>query len=70
MVREGIDVSQYQGQIDWELVKNHIDFAILRCGYGQDIPGQEDDPTFKRNADECTRLGIPFGGIFVFLCND
>lgn len=19
------------------------------------------DPTFKRNADECTRLGIPFG---------
>lgn len=60
MVKDGIDVSQYQGQIDWEKVKNHIDFAILRCGYGQDIPGQ-DDPTFKRNADECTRLGIPFG---------
>lgn len=60
MVRDGIDVSQYQGVIDWEKVKNHIDFAILRCGYGQDIPGQ-DDPTFKRNADECTRLGIPFG---------
>lgn len=60
MVRDGIDVSQYQGIIDWEKVKNHIDFAILRCGYGQDIPGQ-DDPTFKRNADECTRLNIPFG---------
>ena len=55
MVRDGIDVSQYQGEIDWERVKEHIDFAILRCGYGQD------DPTFKRNADECTRLGIPFG---------
>lgn len=60
MVRDGIDVSQYQGIIDWDKAKNHIDFAILRCGYGQDIPGQ-DDPTFKRNADECTRLGIPFG---------
>lgn len=60
MVKDGIDVSQYQGVINWELVKNHIDFAILRAGYGQDIPGQ-DDPTFKRNADECTRLGIPFG---------
>jgi len=60
MIRDGIDVSQYQGVIDWEKVKDHIDFAILRCGYGQDIPGQ-DDPTFKRNADECTRLGIPFG---------
>ena len=66
MVREGIDVSQYQGQIDWELVKNHIDFAILLCGYGQDIPGQ-DDPTFKRNADECTRLGIPFGYICILM---
>lgn len=60
MITDGIDVSQYQGIIDWEKVKKHIDFAILRCGYGQDIPGQ-DDPTFKRNADECTRLGIPFG---------
>lgn len=60
MSKEGIDVSQYQGVIDWELVKDNIDFAILRCGYGQDIPGQ-DDPTFKRNADECTRLNIPFG---------
>lgn len=60
MVKDGIDVSQYQGQINWELVKNHIDFAILRCGYGQDLP-EQDDPTFKRNADECTRLGIPFG---------
>ena len=39
MVRDGIDVSQYQGEIDWERVKEHIDFAILRCGYGQDIPG-------------------------------
>ncbi|MCD7808589.1 MAG: glycoside hydrolase family 25 protein [Erysipelotrichaceae bacterium] len=57
---DGIDVSQYQGDIDWEKVKNHIDYAILRCGYGQDILAQ-DDPTFKRNADECTRLNIPFG---------
>lgn len=60
MIADGIDVSQHQGVIDWEKVKNHIDFAIIRAGYGQDIPGQ-DDRMFKRNADECTRLGIPFG---------
>ena len=66
MVRDGIDVSQYQGQIDWELVQKHIDFAILRCGYGQDIPGQ-DDPTFKRNADECTRLGIPLESTYILM---
>lgn len=60
MITHGIDVSQFQGIIDWEVVKDRVDFAIIRCGYGQDIPGQ-DDKMFRRNADECTRLGIPFG---------
>lgn len=55
-----IDVSEWQGVIDWEKVKPHIDGAILRCGYGSDLEKQ-DDSYFKRNADECTRLGIPFG---------
>jgi GH25 family lysozyme M1 (1,4-beta-N-acetylmuramidase) len=55
-----IDVSEHQGKINWEKVKPQIDGAILRCGYGMDIEKQ-DDTCFKRNADECTRLGIPFG---------
>ena len=55
-----IDVSEHQGKIDWEKVKPHIDGAILRCGYGMDQVDQ-DDEEFQRNADECTRLGIPFG---------
>ena len=55
-----IDVSEHQCKIDWEKVKPQIDGAILRCGYGMDIERQ-DDTYFKRNADECTRLGIPFG---------
>lgn len=55
-----IDVSEHQGKIDWEKVMPHIDGAILRCGYGGDYEDQ-DDEQFKRNADECTRLGIPFG---------
>lgn len=55
-----IDVSEHQGKIDWEKVRSHIDGAILRCGYGSDFESQ-DDGQFKRNADECTRLGIPFG---------
>lgn len=58
--RKLIDVSEHQGIIDWEWVKPHIDGAILRCGYGSDYPDQ-DDACFRRNADECTRLGIPFG---------
>ena len=55
-----IDVSTHQGVIDWEKVKPHIDGAILRVGYGNDQTNQ-DDKQFKRNAAECTRLGIPFG---------
>ncbi len=60
MKKTVIDVSTWQGKIDWEKVKPHIAGAILRCGFGQDIVRQ-DDNQFKRNADECTRLGIPFG---------
>ena len=55
-----IDVSEHQGKIDWEKVMPHIDGAILRCGYGGNYEDQ-DDSQFFRNADECTRLGIPFG---------
>lgn len=57
-VKTGVDVSKWQGEIDWEKAKaDGVEFAMLRAGYGR---GNMDD-RFKRNADECTRLGIPFG---------
>lgn len=56
-----VDVSHHQGTIDWEAVKAAgVEGAIIRCGYGMDQADQ-DDRKWKRNADECTRLGIPFG---------
>lgn len=55
-----IDVSYHNGTIDWEKVKGAGYHAIIRCGYGSDFENQ-DDEQFKRNADECTRLGIPWG---------
>ena len=61
MDRKVIDVSYHNGTIDWEKVKAAgVEGAIIRCGYGMDQTDQ-DDVQFKRNADECTRLGIPFG---------
>lgn len=61
MSKKGIDVSEFQGKIDWEKVKNDgIEFAILRCGYGMDFSNQ-DDVEYERNANECERLGIPYG---------
>ena len=55
-----IDVSVHQGRIDWSKVKNHIDGAIIRCGYGSDY-AKQDDKQFKRNIEECIEYNIPFG---------
>ena len=57
-VARGIDVSNFQGTIDWNQVKAAgIEFAILKVGpvYGKP------DSTFELNATECERLGIPYG---------
>ena len=60
-IKKGIDVSEFQGNIDWQTVKNSgIDFAIIRCGYGSDYSDQ-DDAKWLRNVSECERLGIPYG---------
>lgn len=55
-----IDVSKYQGEIDWSKLKGKIDGAIIRCGYGKNIATQ-DDERFKENVEACIELGIPFG---------
>lgn len=55
-----IDVSEHNQKIDWAQARIHIDGVIIRCGYGMNMKSQ-DDLWWKYNADECTRLGIPFG---------
>ena len=59
-MKRGIDVSSYQGKIDWSRVKPYIDFAIIRCGWGNDTRRQ-DDVYYERNAKTCEELKIPFG---------
>ena len=61
-VKSGIDVSQWQGTINWEKVKPQIDFALLRAGYGDTLSyPKQIDTQFSRNYSECKRLGIPVG---------
>lgn len=55
-----IDVSEHSGVIDWEITKEHIDGAIIRCGYGSNYEYQ-DDKYFIQNVIECERLNIPYG---------
>ena len=53
-----VDVSEWQGAIDWEKVRaSGVDAAIIRIGYGE---GNEDDYA-ARNIAECERLDIPYG---------
>ena len=60
-IKKGIDVSKYQGQINWEAVKaSDVEFVIIRCGYGENLENQ-DDPYWKANVEACERLGIPYG---------
>ena len=60
MALKVIDISYAQSKVDFEAVRKNVDGVIIRCGYGDDIPNQ-DDAWWERNASECERLGIPYG---------
>lgn len=55
-----IDVSKWQGAINWATVKNAgVSHAMIRAGYGNSV--RQTDPQFKRNASQCIALGIDWG---------
>lgn len=57
-IRRGIDVSCYQGQIDWEKVANDdVDFAFIRAGsYKAGL-----DDFFEYNVTEALKYGLDVG---------
>lgn len=57
---KGIDVSSWQEGINWQKVKDQINFAIIRLGYGDNIKRQ-DDKYFLNNVNGCIANNIPFG---------
>lgn len=60
----GIDVSAYQGNIDWAKVKAAgVEFAIIRVGHGWGGT----DKAFARNVAGCMSNGIPFG-VYYYSC--
>lgn len=61
MNKKGIDVSKWQGAIDWEKVKQDgVDFAIIREGYGKENPNQV-DKRFEENYKKAKAAGISVG---------
>lgn len=66
ILAKGIDVSKYQGNIDWKKVKQAgIEFAMIRVGYRGYSNGKIVlDPCFKKNITEALANGIKVGIYF------
>lgn len=63
---KGVDVSKYQGNIDWKQVKaSGIEFAIIRVGYrGYGTGVLVEDSTFRQNIKGATAAGLKVGLYF------
>ena len=62
----GIDVSKFQGNIDWNAVKaDGITFAIIRCGYrGYGTGALVEDSTYRKNIQGAINAGLKVGVYF------
>lgn len=60
-MKKGIDISKWQGSVDFSKVKNEVDFVILREGYRKQI-----DPKFLEYVKGCSENGIPVVGVYHF----
>ena len=56
-----VDVSEHDGQVNWQQVKDAGYHAIIRVGFGRFDSGGRLDNTLATNVSECERLGIPYG---------
>ena len=62
----GIDVSKWNGNIDWNAVKNSgVSYAIIRCGYrGSSTGALIEDPKFRSNIKGAKAAGLKVGVYF------
>lgn len=59
-VYKGIDVSKWQGEINWSKVRNAgIDFAMLRSSFGSG--NSQKDLCFEKNYEGAKKVGIAVG---------
>lgn len=66
--KEGLDVSHYQGLIDWEQVRatdKNISFVYLKATEGASLV----DDTYRRNLEEAKRVGLKVGSYHFYRAN-
>ena len=63
-MKYGVDISEYDNKIDYDVFKQQIDFAIIRIGYGIQNRGDQIDKlldehynNLKYSASECIACG-------------
>ena len=56
MKLKGVDISYWNGSIDFDTLKKNVDFVMIRAGTGLQL-----DTNFRRNISECNRVGLPCG---------
>lgn len=57
MLKQGIDISAWQGNIDWDQVKNCIEAIIIRAGYGKNNIDQKWAPNAEAVRDNSLDVG-------------
>ncbi len=59
---KGVDISKYQGTVNFDALKGAVDFVIIKASSGAPDPGQTAsqyaDNKFTRNRDEARRVGL------------
>ncbi len=63
----GIDISKYQGDIDWDAVKEAgFEFVMIRCAYRGYVTGALNaDESFEENIEGALKAGLDVG-VYVF----
>ena len=57
MTIRGIDVSEHNGIVDWQRIKDSgIQFAVIRSSWGHFV----EDTMLRRNVSECDRVVMPY----------
>lgn len=70
-MKDVIDVSRYQGTIDWTKVQPNVGGAMLKTvSTNSRYGGIYIDQQFERNYAECKRLGIPVGAYYYTYAQD
>lgn len=58
----GVDVSSYQGNIDWDILSENIDFAYIKATEGSSFV----DPEFEKNFENAQKTEIRIGAYHFF----